>query len=54
MVDLDAGEWRNIAQQMSLEMDSTKLAILANQLCAELDREEAVSTIGPSALRKVA
>jgi hypothetical protein len=49
MINLDDGEWRNIAQQLVLETDSTKLAILANQLCAELDREEAVTMICPPA-----
>ena len=54
MIDLDGGEWRDIAQQLVMERDSTKFAILANQLCAELEREEAALKISPLTLRRVA
>jgi hypothetical protein len=31
--------WLSIAQQVTVEMDSHKLCVLVNQLCAALDEE---------------
>ena len=31
--------WQSIAQQVTVEMDSHKLCVLVNQLCAALDEE---------------
>lgn len=31
--------WKSIAQQVTVEMDSHKLSVLVNQLCAALDED---------------
>jgi hypothetical protein len=39
MVDLGGGDWRAIAEQASAEENPTKMMLLVEQLCAELDRK---------------
>jgi hypothetical protein len=45
MVDLDNGNWREIAERASAEENPTKMTLLVEQLCAELDREAALSPV---------
>jgi hypothetical protein len=44
MVDLENGDWRAIAEQASAETNPSKMMILVRQLCAELDREQNVTS----------
>jgi hypothetical protein len=44
MIDLDNGNWRVIAEQASTEEDGPKMMLLVEQLCAELDREERLTS----------
>jgi hypothetical protein len=37
---LEAGNWRSIAEQASMEMDAAKLMALVDQLCSALDADQ--------------
>jgi hypothetical protein len=43
MVDLENGDWRQIAEQASSETNPSKMMILVRQLCDALDRERGVT-----------
>lgn len=45
MVDLDNGNWREIAEQASAEENPSKMMLLVEQLCVELDREAKLSPV---------
>jgi hypothetical protein len=40
MTDIANEDWRQIAEQVCKETDSSKMTLLVDQLCAELDRQE--------------
>ena len=44
MVDLEKGNWREIAERASAEENPAKMMLLVEQLCLELDREANLST----------
>ena len=45
MVDLEKGNWREIAEQASAEENPAKMMLLVEQLCLELDREANLSPV---------